>query len=256
MKRSSSGALVSAILLLASTANAEGGTPAPPSTEVRTIETPDPASRPKPAFGSPGTLVLDDVLGLAAYSSSGALGTASGLRQTGWLRFSDGKLDQPDGTTGRSTSFGFAPSVDVFLAGRLSLGGQLMLSSESVHFGNDLALVTAGLAPRIGMAFPLTEGLALWTRISGSVAVGHAVVGGQELGAGQTSPAVRSTTLAWGLGANAMLVANLGRWVALTFGPTLSYGKTDLVEGGQSVFTQGASRSVAFATSGGIAIIL
>jgi hypothetical protein len=193
---------------------------------------------------------------LAAYSSSGALGTASGLRQTGWLRFSDGKSEQPDGKTGRSTSVGFAPSVDVFMAGRLSLGGQLTLSSESFHFGNDLSLVTAGLSPRIGMAFPLTESLALWTRVNGSVAVGHAVVGEQELGAGQTAPAVRSTMLTWGVGADAMLVANLGRWVALTFGPTLSYGKTDFVEGTQSIFTQGASHSVALAASGGIAIIL
>ena len=62
----------------------------------------------------------------------------------------------------------------------------------------------------------------------------------------------QQTGVTWGFGSEAMLVAPIARVVALTFGPSIAYGKTDVIHG-----EPGSSRSgVSLGVHGGIAFTL
>ena len=90
-----------------------------------------------------------------------------------------------------------------------------------------------GIRPRIGWAIPIADGLRLWARVFGSIAATYAKSDGATLGATQ-------------------LVAPIARVVALTFGPSIAYGKTDVIHG-----EPGSSRSgVSLGVHGGIAFTL
>jgi len=61
------------------------------------------------------------------------------------------------------------------------------------------------------------------------------------------------TTLGWGLGAEGALVAPIGRHVALTLGPTVSYGKVDAFDDGPAALSRAG---VALGVRGGVALVL
>ena len=69
---------------------------------------------------------------------------------------------------------------------------------------------------------------------------------------GAPAPDAKQTMLSWGFGAEASLVVPLGRVVALTFGPTLAFSKTDAVAG-EPAPTQS---SVFLGVNGAIALTL
>ncbi len=208
-------------------------------------------------FGEAGTVVLDDLLGLGFGPAvgTGALGqVASAPMMTGWLRYADLKLDQ-GGTSFHITTLALAPSLDVFVARNVSLGAQLSLFHTSLRSGSVTSVVGGGLTPRIGWTIPITDGLYFWPRFFGTIQVMHADAEGTDAatqGATSVIGGGKQTGIGWGFGADAMLVAPLGRAVALTFGPTVEYGKADVLDAPQ----QGTTTTISLGVHGGIALTL
>jgi len=92
-----------------------------------------------------------------------------------------------------------------------------------------------GIRPRIGWAIPIADGLRLWARVFGSIAATYAKSDGATLGAIQLGAPIAPVCV-----------------VALTFGPSIAYGKTDVIHG-----EPGSSRSgVSLGVHGGIAFTL
>ena len=248
MKRFALNVMVSAALVsLTAHARADEDPPASAGEAATTA--------PRRSFGSGGSLVLDDLLGFSA-STSGALGApAVGLQQTGWFRYSDAKADGPNNTSLRSTQLALAPSLDVFVAPRLSVGGQVSVYSSRVRSGMDSTMIGGGLRPRVGWVFAVTEELALWTHAFGYLSAARSIDHQQPDGTSGPGDA-KNTSISWGMGVDAMFVARVGRSVALTFGPALSYGKSDLVDSAQSPYPISGSSILSFGARGGIALVL
>lgn len=268
MKLSTHAALTSAFFcsLLATSAHAQDEpahedapppAPAAPATTTTTTERPD-APRVRRPFGSDGSVVLDDLLGLGF--ATGALGLAPvgslGIAQTGWLRFGETKSEGSNGSS-RYTEIALAPSVDVFVSPHVSIGGQLQLFTQRARStGQEQTSVGGGLRPRVGYVFAVTDDLALWVHAFGSVAVSHAV--DQAIFAQDgTAYTPRSSVLAWSVGTDAVFVTPVARSVALTFGPSLSYGKIDMFAARESPYnSQPSGTAISFGARGGIAIVL
>ena len=263
------GALAAVTLLLGCvrSARAEGldtdvrGDPPPPSSPPCTIhcsafEAPRPS---RSTFGTAGSLVLDDMLGIGLGPAAGVTSLGQGSAapvMTAWLRYEDEKSALA-GVSLHVVTLAIAPALDAFVTRNVSVGAQLALFHSSLRAGSasETSVVGAGLRPRVGWVVPLTEGLYFWPRVFASLTLSHAQ--GDALGAALPGPnggvgMATQTALAWGLGADALIVAPLGSLVALTFGPTVGYGRSDVVDG-----TPGpTSTSVALAVHGGIALTL
>ena len=212
---------------------------------------------PRRRLGEAGAIVLDDLLGLGLGPGIGSaalgVGTSSPM-MTGWIRYEEVKAEQ-QGLTMRSTTLALAPTVDVFVTRGLSIGTQAMIFHTSLRAGAASSAFGGGIRPRIGWAIPIADGLMLWARVFGSIAATYAKSDGATLGATQLGAPIAGATqtgVTWGFGSEAMLVAPIGRVVALTFGPSIAYGKTDVIHG-----DPGSSRSgVSLGVHGGIAFTL
>ncbi len=123
-------------------------------------------------MGKPGTIVLDKVLGISI-ASSGALG---GVYQAGMLSFSHQKQTF-GGTETKTTSFGIAPSFDVFVTKHLTLGGTFSFGYQwqSSNFDPQRGgLVPSSgydvsASPRVGYWIPISDSVAFWPRLGASV---------------------------------------------------------------------------------------
>jgi len=123
-------------------------------------------------MGKPGTIVLDKVLGISI-ASSGALG---GTYQAGMLSFSHQKQTF-GGTETKTTSFGVAPSFDVFVTKHLTLGGTFSFSYrwQSNNFDPQRGGIvpTSGYnvsaSPRVGYWIPISDSVAFWPRLGATV---------------------------------------------------------------------------------------
>lgn len=251
--RSAAIAAAAAVIVLGSSRSAHAE-----EEEGTTVETSAPP-RPTQAFGAQGTVVLDDLLGIGVGTAPGALiapvntGSigATGVRMSGWVSYSEQNYEAAGAATSLQLStLSFAPSFDVFIARNVSIGSRVSLSHSS--FRTDLASSATGGAvqPRIGWVMPLTEGLYFWPRIFGTFGIVHAESTPSTNGA--PAPDAKQTMLSWGFGAEASLVVPLGRVVALTFGPTLAFSKTDAVAGEPAP----AQSSMFLGVNGAIALTL
>lgn len=246
------------LLVAARDARADEPDAPPPSCSINCTAFEAPR-RPRPVFGDAGTLILDDLLGIGVGPANGVntLGQASAAPvMTGWLRYEDVKIDEA-GPSLHITTLAFAPALDLFVTRKVSIGAQLSLFHSSLRAGSEgsSSLLGGGLRPRVGWVVPLTEGLYFWPRLFGTLAVTYAkndAVGVALAGASSVGGAPTQTALAWGLGVDAMLVAPLGAAVAVTFGPTVGYGRSDVVDGAPAP----VSTSVALGVHGGIALTL
>ena len=254
-------ALGSLAIVLAVTRSAradEAASSEPAAAEAPAPDTPSLATGAKPAngFGESGSVVLDNLLGLGLGVGPGivvgppGLGSSS-VSMTGWVAYSELEYEASGGATSvRVSTLAFAPSFDVFVARHLSIGSQVTLSHSSFRSDLESSALGGGLRPRIGWVVPLTEGLVLWPRAFGSVSVVH--LESVPSTNGSPAPSDKRTSLTWGLGAEALLVAPLGRVVALTFGPTLAYGKTDAMTGSPAP----TQTSISLGVHGGISLTL
>jgi hypothetical protein len=225
--------------------------PEPPPPE------PDRSAKPPSALGTAGTVVLSDLLGLGAGSAPQVGLGASGALQpmmTGWLVYQKSETTMR-GTSYRLTTFALAPTLDVFIADRVSLGGQLTAFHTSFDsdpsYSNTSSLTGAGLRPRLGYVVPLGDTLAFWPRAFGAIAV----AGRKEtITALDGTPHVSSDTLlSWSVGAEGDLVARLGRVVLLTLGPTVAYGK---VQRADTTSSETTNSTISFGVRGGISLVL
>lgn len=123
-------------------------------------------------MGKPGTIVLDKVLGISI-ASSGALGETF---QAGMLSFSHQK--QTFGSTEtKTTTFGVAPSFDVFVTKHLTLGGTFSFGYQwqSSNFDPQRGglVPTSGYdfsaSPRVGYWIPISDSVAFWPRLGATV---------------------------------------------------------------------------------------
>ena len=98
-------------------------------------------------FGAAGQLVISDDMFVSILSS---------------------KQSPPDGSTGvtssSTTTFFLRPAVDIFVAGGLSIGGQVSLSYYSVDDSNS-STTSIGVVPRIGYNIPLGSKASIWPRV-------------------------------------------------------------------------------------------
>ena len=123
-------------------------------------------------MGKPGTIVLDKVLGISI-ASSGPLG---GVYQAGMVSFSHQK-QAFGGTETKTTSFGVAPSFDVFVTKHLTLGGTFSFGYQwqSSNFDPQRGglVPTSGYdvsaSPRVGYWIPISDSVAFWPRLGATV---------------------------------------------------------------------------------------
>jgi hypothetical protein len=104
------------------------------------------------------SFVLPHLLGFEA--SSQGLGIVAGP-----LRF-----EKSTGSGLTFQSFVFAPSADVVLGGRWTVGGALVVGQTDFGQGERLSF---GVAPRVGALIPLGRGVTLWPQFSASVGRGR-----------------------------------------------------------------------------------
>jgi hypothetical protein len=223
-----------------------------------------PAPPARKGFGQDGHVVFDELLGFGV-SGIGTPGGGVPL-VTGWIRYENSKSES-QGMTAQVSTVAFAPSFDVFVAPRLSLGGQLTAAHSDSRQSSQFSSTTFGgaLRPRIGWVVPITEDLAFWPRAFGAISYSHSkteasAVGVGSLGAlGGVSGLPASTTssqgaVGWGFGLDMLMAATVSKTVALTFGPTISYGKLD-ASGGSAPFGSASRTSISAAVHGGIALV-
>jgi hypothetical protein len=251
---------------------ADEDAPAPasalPSRAPATSEPAAPPVEPSPStlrpplrrrFGAAGSVVLDDLVGFGMRSSTGNVGIAPGIglvggsavgsAVTGWVSFNRTTLGDDELST-----VALAPTVDVFVAPRLSLGSQLTLfsaksTSTSSAFG-DTSFVGGGLRPRIGWVIPLGDDLSFWPRGFASFTAMHSTV---ESGISPDHARSTSTVISWSVGGEGVLVAQVARFVALTFGPTISYGNMQTLD---TQATGSSSTTLSVGVRGGISLVL
>lgn len=164
-------------------------------------------------FGEAGDVVVPTA-GVTPVSTGGGLGGSVGFV---WIAHSS----TPDGYGNRLTQTDVAmqPELDVFVARHVSIGGSVSLGYS--HFASEPSptpgtdTLEAGIAPRVGIVFPLGDKVALWPRV------------GLRFGAldliksdGNYNPApydARATV-------DAALVYSLDRHFYVSFDPTVSVG--------------------------------
>lgn len=210
-----------------------------------------PASSDGVALGHPRTIVIDDLLGASTFGTSeGGLGAIGALGlggyRVGMFGFSHAKMGFGNGELS-STRVDVAPSLDVFLTRRVTLGGMVRASHEWVStdatgiYALPTRTTTVALAPRIGYYAPLGEDIALWARFG--------------LGAGythrrfQTSDETEDVTLSAMLDLD--LVVPIGRHLSFQVGPKAvasTTGPSDRVaRWGSTVVALGVGGSLSYA---------
>lgn len=230
------GAAAAAALTQSMPAFAEDADAAPPPAKAR--------------FGDAGDVVLGNVLGLSTYREPtamplGGIGAASGIGLAGagpaaevaWVSVTSSETQFTNGATWRSSGFRVAPSVDVFVAHRVSLGGMIGVrrSVVSQTLGpqtSEVALWDATFLPRVGYAIPLGDAVTIWPRARAGLTV-HA-------GSIDVAPVLRA-------GLDAPLVFAVSRHVLLDVGPDLSWTrqKSDAFD----------TRILAFGVKGGLSLV-
>lgn len=169
-----------------------------------------------------GSVVFPDLFGISSLPLAGlsVLG-GGGLLFTGPVAF--GFTTTENGS--RTSSVGIAPSFDVFVSDRFTVGGRVVaFRSTSAYVGpsptdGTPAVTTssngysAGIAPRIGYVVPLTESIALWPQVGLAVNQSRYELEGV------------SRTLSRGVAAELEvgLLVPLGRHVVVRLAPTLAY---------------------------------
>lgn len=191
------------------------------------------AEEPQAPFGGRGQVALDNLVGLSSRSSATypiPLPTGLGSISYGY----DGILgyrhetlrstpNQPGGYASSVDMAWFAPSVDVFVRERLSIGGTIAVSlahgksTSNGNLGTPFPVESNGFGftvmPRIGYAIPLGSTFAVWPRLG----IGYS---------GGLTATTSSNTAPWGerwMGdAELGLVTRLHRYVYLNVAPRLS----------------------------------
>jgi hypothetical protein len=132
-------------------------------------------------FGHKGQFVLDELVGFHWGSPAGVLVSETGAGisvgyMTGLFMVSTSTSDY-SGYKIRANTMSVRPSVDVFIADGISVGGSLAASYSDFKRDSPVAegggaevptkssFTTFGIEPRVGSRLRLTEGLSLWTRI-------------------------------------------------------------------------------------------
>lgn len=165
--------------------------PPPPPAETRVA----PASVEKPPIGGRGRVVID----LAGFGGASAgltgFGTLGGFAGPVYFSSIDG-----------SYIVGLAPSADVFVTERLSLGARVSVGWTKVGPFGDFS---AGGAPRIGYALPISSSFAFWPRLG---------VGADFGGLGQTYFA----------DADAGFVMRVSKHLLVDLGPVVTVRRTYL----------------------------
>ncbi len=203
-------------------------------------------------FGTSGDVILGNLVGLSTFSSGTLVAPSAGVFLTaGWVSYSSSEYAQSPGV-GRATALSIAPDFDVFVASQLSLGGQLAFSRATVRGPLESSAQALNVRPRIGLAFPLSDDFALWTR--GSVGLGASKTSYDSIGIDGLSAQKSAALAQWRLGLDVLVVARVSRVVALSFGPTASYGEvlgTPSIEAGTTT-----TSSFNVGVSGGISLVL
>src|SRR4051812_239157 len=107
--------------------------------ERTTVETTAPPRR-EPAFGEPGMVVLDDLLGIGVGATPAVIVApvgvgsvnATGVGMIGWIAYAEQKSEAPGAAASlKISTLAIAPSFDVFIARNVSIGSRLSLSHSS-----------------------------------------------------------------------------------------------------------------------------
>jgi hypothetical protein len=238
-----------ALVLLALPAMARADEPPPDAPAAA------PATQPaRRGFGEPGDIILHDVIGartsraptagfvggVGGVGGIGGVGGVGGVGSLGalggfspgpslsaaWFDIASTKTRFGPFPSSELTTVRFEPSVDVFVARHVSIGGAIGFETSRMRFpaglgappGNVTAQWTAlSFDPRLGYAIPLTEAISLWPRVSAGITVQQ-----QTFGA-----APRSYRVGGGL----PLVVRVSSHVLLDVGPELTYAVLDVPPG-------------------------
>jgi hypothetical protein len=170
-------------------------------------------------LGRQGQFVLADLLGLSLTtvgptSQNGLLFVPYGWLST-WRSSVKETYNGVEYTTDHSTVTA-APSVDFFVLDRVSLGGTLavgyakreMSTDPEIDFDVDAEEYYFSMTPRVGVTWPLSEDLTLWTLAAGGYAWGHTEYPDQDV-----------ASASWRGDAELQLVARAGRSVLFAVGP-------------------------------------
>jgi hypothetical protein len=162
------------------------------------------------------SLVLPHLLGFEA--SSQGLGIVAGP-----LRF-----EKSTGSGSGWQSFVFAPSADVVMGGRWTVGGALLVGQST--FGQEERL-SFDVAPRVGALIPLGRGVTLWPQIGASVGRGRreSALGPISQNGLQSLATTQETS--FGAVARATIVFPVSRYVFFGFGASVGMSLV-WVEGG------------------------
>jgi len=217
-----------------------------------------------PAFGSEGQLVVSDLLGVRS-SGIGYLGvmspSGSALGQvpvlSGLVGFAHDESTVAQGFPSiRSVwnTVSVAPSLDVFVARRLSIGAMVGYSYSHQTLTAPAGLGVLGapnetatlfaIAPRLGYVVPLGHGLFVWPRLGGAYSYAHI-----EQGAPRTLSVQRALTV----GADVGLVYQPIRNVYLSAAPEISLSSLE-VETQQATLGMSTEESVRVRLAGTVAM--
>lgn len=143
------------------------------------------AQTPMRPFGARGDVVLPDLIGIRSgglgflgvlASAGGSFGPVAPPSISGLVGYDHNVAELPSaGATLTSSvdSISVGPSLDVFIANRISIGGMagfaygwgtqrfVAQGGETVERGTSF---TVGVAPRVGYVIPLAAGFSLWPR--------------------------------------------------------------------------------------------
>lgn len=174
----------------------------------------EPPARERAPLGERGQLVIADLVGA---QSGGGIGSLPGYAVfapefTGVLGYQSTSIDgatDPPTSPQRMTSMWLAPSFDVFVADRISVGATATIGNIEVDVQHYFRW---GVAPRVGYALPITrDSIAFWPRIG--AAYDETIAGSAE-GLSQ-----------WRAYGYAGFAFRAGTHVLLDVGPTLSYAR-------------------------------
>jgi hypothetical protein len=184
-------------------------------------------------FGARGQLVLDDLLGLRLTTSStlGTVFTYGGL--FGFTR----QRGETGATSGETTRFWIAPSVDWFVADRLSIGGLAQYDrswqkTDATTPGGSWEMSSHGFTvePRVGYVIPMGGAIALWPRVGFGYGYSESNIVGAP--AGMTSTMDRST---WQGHAELGVLFRLGAHGFLNLAPRVMYSWSSGKQGAEEM---------------------
>ncbi|MBX3233089.1 MAG: hypothetical protein KIT84_13040 [Labilithrix sp.] len=168
------------------------------------------AASPPRVIGGRGRVVIDLVGGEGGAVTVGTLGGLGAF--VGPLTFTTTSDDYAP--AGGSSLISLMPSADVFVTDRLSLGGRAGVTWSTQPSADALSFA---VAPRVGYAFPLGGGFALWPRLSLGADIGRANVAG-----GGIANRIYSAST------NVGLVARVTPHLFFDIGPVITYRTTDI----------------------------